>query len=33
LAVERQLLRRSYHTLRELGDAAMALPTPERQAA
>ena len=26
LAVERKILRRSYHTLRELGDAALALP-------
>jgi transposase len=26
LAVERKILRRCYHTLRELGDAAMALP-------
>ncbi len=29
LAVERKILRRSYHTLRELGDAALALPVPE----
>ena len=28
LAVERKILRRSYHTLRELGDAALALPIP-----
>ena len=28
LAVERKLLRRCYHTLRELGDAALALPVP-----
>jgi len=27
LAVERKLLRRCYHTLRELGDTALALPT------
>ena len=33
LAVERKLLRRCYHTLRELGDAALALPIPEHQAA
>ena len=33
LAVERKLLCRCYHTLRELGDAALALPTPQRQAA
>ncbi|MGH3560998.1 MAG: IS110 family transposase [Mycobacterium sp.] len=31
LAVERKLLRRCYHTLRELGDAALHMPTPERQ--
>src|SRR3954452_14547794 len=30
LAVERKILRRCYHTLRELGDAALALPVPER---
>jgi hypothetical protein len=29
LAVERKILRRSYHTLRELGDAALAMPDPE----
>jgi transposase len=29
LAVERKILRRSYHTLRELGDAALAVPVPE----
>jgi len=29
LAVERKILRRSYHTLRELGDAALAMPVPE----
>jgi transposase len=29
LAVERKILRRSYHTLRELGDAALAIPVPE----
>ena len=28
LAVERKILRRCYHTLRELGDAALALPDP-----
>ena len=28
LAVERKILRRCYHTLRELGDAALAVPTP-----
>ena len=28
LAVERKILRRSYHTLRELGDAALAMPVP-----
>ena len=34
LAVERKILRRCYHTLRELGDAALALPdTPPRKAA
>jgi transposase len=27
LAVERKILRRCYHTLRELGDTALALPT------
>ena len=31
LAVERKLLRRCYHTLRELGDAALALPVPDRR--
>ena len=29
LTVERKILRRSYHTLRELGDAALAMPVPE----
>ena len=29
LAVERKILRRCYHTLRELGDAALAMPVPE----
>jgi transposase len=29
LAVERNILRRSYHTLRYLGDAALAVPVPE----
>jgi transposase len=33
LAVGRKILRRSHHTLRELGDAAMAMPSPEHQAA
>jgi transposase len=33
LAVERKLLCRCYHTLRELGDAALAPPTPEPQVA
>ena len=27
LAVERKILRRCYHTLRELGDTALAVPT------
>ena len=31
LAVERKILRRCYHALRELGDAALALPVPEEQ--
>jgi len=31
LAVERKILRRCYHSLRELGDAALATPTPEPQ--
>ena len=31
LAVERKILRRSYHTLRELGDAALAMPVPEER--
>ena len=31
LAVERKILRRCYHTLRELGDAALAAPVPERE--
>jgi transposase len=31
LAVERKLLRRCYHTLRELGDAALALPDTRPQ--
>src|SRR6201993_4532036 len=30
LAVERKLLRRRYHTLRELGEAALATPVPQR---
>lgn len=29
LAVERKILRRCYHALRALGDAALALPTPQ----
>ena len=29
LAVERKILRRCYHSLRELGDAALAMPVPE----
>jgi transposase len=29
LAVERKILRRCYHTLRELGDAALAMPVAE----
>jgi len=33
LAVERKILRRCYHTLRELGDAALALPVPQRKEA
>jgi transposase len=33
LAVERKLLRRCYHTLRELGDTAMAIPDSQPQAA
>jgi transposase len=33
LAVERKLLRRCYHSLRQLGDAAVAAPTCQRQAA
>jgi transposase len=33
LAVERKLLRRCYHSLQKLGDAAIALPLPEHQAA
>jgi transposase len=31
LAVERKILRRSYHTLRELGDVALAMPLPEHE--
>jgi transposase len=31
LAVERKILRRCYHMLRELGDAALALPGPRPQ--
>jgi transposase len=31
LAVERKILRRCYHTLRELGDAALAPPAAEHQ--
>jgi transposase len=33
LAVERKILRRCYHTLRALGDAALALPVAEREEA
>jgi transposase len=33
LAVERKLLRRCYHTLRELGDTALSAPTSNREAA
>jgi transposase len=33
LAVERKVLRRSYHRLRELGDAALTEPDPIDQAA
>ena len=33
LAVERKILRRCYHRLRELGDTALALPIPEEVAA
>ena len=31
LAVERKIVRRCYHTLRELGDAALAMPVADRQ--
>ena len=31
LAVERKILRRCYHTLRELGDAALAIPCAQPQ--
>ena len=31
LAVERKILRRCYHTLRELGDAALAIPSAQPQ--
>jgi transposase len=31
LAVERKILRRCYHSLRELGDAALAIPVPEAE--
>ena len=31
LAVERKIMRRCYHTLRELGDAALAMPLAESQ--
>jgi transposase len=31
LAVERKILRRCYHTLRELGDAALAMPVADRE--
>ena len=33
LAVERKILRRCYHTLRELGDAALAVPDTQPQEA
>ncbi len=33
LAVERKILRRCYHSLRELGDAALMLPVPQREVA
>jgi len=33
LAVERKILRRCYHTLRDLGDAALSAPEPAREAA
>jgi transposase len=33
LAVERKILRRCYHTLRELGDGALAIPTPQHEEA
>ncbi|WP_231614189.1 hypothetical protein [Mycobacterium nebraskense] len=33
LAVERKILRRCYHTLRELGDAALSPPQSVREAA
>lgn len=33
LAVERKILRRCYHSLRELGDAALSSPEPVREAA
>ena len=33
LAVQRKLLRRCYHTLRALGDAALSAPTSNREAA
>ena len=31
LAVERKILRRCYHTLRELGDAVLAMPIAEAE--
>ena len=31
LAVERKILRRCYHTLRDLGDAALAMPVTKSQ--
>jgi transposase len=31
LAVERKILRRCYHTLRELGDAALTMPAADRE--
>ena len=31
MPVERKILRRCYHTLRELGDAALAMPADRRE--
>ena len=33
LAVERKILRRCFHALRALGNAALALPAPDREEA